>query len=128
MILLYLTLFEREAGSRQAVSLKLFETFGDVRSNAYVVENILLFIPFGVLGACFWKCLRNPVVFLVIGAVYSVFIEVVQLVTQRGYFQVDDIVMNSLGSGVGCLCFLFVRWIVKKLRWTKAKRGSGQKL
>lgn len=128
VILLYLTLFEREAGSRQAVSLKLFETFGDARSNAYVVENVLLFVPFGVLGSCFWKCLRNPVVFLAIGAVCSALIEVVQFITQRGYFQVDDIVMNSLGSGIGCLCFLLIRWMVRKLRWTNVKRGSGQDL
>lgn len=87
VILLYLTLFEREAGSRQAVSLKMFETFGDTRSNAYVVENILLFIPFGVLGAWFWKRLRNPVVFLILGAVCSVFIEVVQLATQEAIFR-----------------------------------------
>lgn len=109
VMLLYLTLLEREAGSRQTVSLKLFETFGNARNNAYVVENLLLFIPFGLFAVCFWRIMRNPFVSLVIGGICSLGIEVTQLLTQRGYFQVDDILMNSLGAVTGCLIYLVVR-------------------
>lgn len=108
VMLLYLTIFEREAGTRQAVSLKLFETFGNARSNAYVVENVLLFIPFGFFSAYFRKAMRNPIINLCIGALCSLMIEVIQLITQRGYFQVDDILMNSIGSALGCLCCLVI--------------------
>lgn len=126
-IFLYLTLLEREAGSRQAVSLKLFETFGNAQSNAYVVENVLLFIPFGFLGTHFWKRLRNPVLILITGATCSFLIEVTQLVTQRGYFQVDDLVMNSLGSGIGCLLWLFFRGFAGMIRKFRGENRSQDK-
>jgi len=42
--------FSRPSGSRKTVSLILGETWqGSVRSKAYVIENILMMIPFGVL-------------------------------------------------------------------------------
>ena len=35
-------------------------------------------------------------------------IETVQLLTERGYCQLDDIVMNTLGSLVGYMIFLVI--------------------
>ena len=49
IMLVVITIFERESGSRTGVSLKFFETLGGPKANAYVVENVLLFIPFGIL-------------------------------------------------------------------------------
>lgn len=37
----------------------------------------------------------------------SLTIEITQLLTQRGHFQVDDILMNTIGAGVGALFGLF---------------------
>lgn len=104
-MLLILTYFEREAGSRHGISLVPFETLGGPRANSYVLENVFLFLPFGILMAGTFKPLRRPWLGLLLGAVCSLGIEVSQLVTQRGYFQVDDILMNSLGAGLGCVCF-----------------------
>lgn len=104
-VLVNITLFEREPGSRTAISLNLFETLGDSRSNAYVVENVLLFIPFGFLLAILFRSMRNFVLCLAVGAISSLIIETIQLVAQRGYFQVDDILMNSIGTVIGCVCF-----------------------
>ena len=105
-IIISITLFEREPGSRDAVSLRLFETFGGPRSNAYAFENMLLFLPLGVLLAMFVRLLRNPLISLAAGALLSLGIETIQLMTKRGYFQVDDIMMNAAGTAVGCLLFL----------------------
>lgn len=102
-LLLILTYFEREAGSRQGVSLIPFETLGGARANAYVVENVFLFLPFGMLMAAALKPMRRLWFSLLMGAACSLCIEIMQLITQRGYFQVDDILMNSLGSGIGCI-------------------------
>lgn len=112
--LINITLMEREAGSRTGISFKLFETMGNSRSNAYVVENALLFMPFGFLTASIWRPMRNVVISLITGALCSLIIEVIQMVTERGHFQVDDIMMNCIGAGVGCLCYLLVH-IVKQL-------------
>ena len=54
MIILVITFFSREDGSRnRAMDLELFSTWGiNTRNNAFVVENVLLFIPYGF--ACPW--------------------------------------------------------------------------
>lgn len=101
----HITLFEREPGTRTAVSLTLFETLGGSRNNAYVVENILLFIPFGFLMALLFRPMRSVLLNLLAGASGSLMIESIQLVTQRGYFQADDILMNSIGAVTGCICY-----------------------
>lgn len=112
--LINITLLERDAGSRTGISLKIFETLGDARANAYVIENVLLFIPFGVLTAFLWRPMRNILISMIAGAACSLGIEVIQLVTQRGHFQVDDIITNCLGTGLGVFCFwlLFIPYRV----------------
>lgn len=59
VMIFIITIFEREPGSRTGISLTLFETLGGPHDNAYVIENILLFIPFGFLVPKMWKCLRR---------------------------------------------------------------------
>ena len=40
----------RESGSRQGIDMTLFQTWGVTpQEHAFVIENILLFVPFGVL-------------------------------------------------------------------------------
>lgn len=123
-IMLNITFLEREMGSRVGISLKLFETMGGPQSNAYVLENILLFIPFGILAAHLHRKSRKRrivnrevsdgfkvilsicgsiVKITLIGMVCSLGIETLQLITGKGYFQLDDIVMNTIGTCIGCV-------------------------
>ncbi len=106
-ILLVITFFSREVGSSAGTAdLELFSTWGiNTRNNAYVVENVLLFVPYGFLlswvfewARGFWKCMWS-------GAVTSVAVECLQLVTGRGFFQIDDILTNILGTVIGYLIF-----------------------
>ena len=78
-----------------------------------MVENVLLFIPYGFLYSynfrqtgTIWRC-------LLLGAVTSLGIELMQLVTGRGYFQIDDILTNTLGALSGGILFWLVRLIGK---------------
>ena len=49
-IVLQLAFFSREPGSRKGVDLQLFGTWGnEILPHEYLVENILMFIPFGLL-------------------------------------------------------------------------------
>ena len=59
VMIFIITIFEREPGSRTGISLTLFETLGGPHDNAYVIENILLFIPFGFLVPKMWKRLSE---------------------------------------------------------------------
>lgn len=106
VVLLNLTIFSREFGSRDGIDLKLFGTWGrTVRSHSYFVENILLFIPFGVLFP--WKIplLQTGWCCVMAGFLCSVCLELIQLLTKRGFCQLDDVVTNTLGTGIGWFFF-----------------------
>ena len=102
--------------------MTLFQTWGVTpQEHAFVIENILLFVPFGVLfplavagskngdGRAVDRLSKCTVLF---GFLCSVCIETVQLITERGYCQLDDVVMNTLGSLAGYIIFL----IIKKMK------------
>ena len=116
IMLFIITIFEREPGSRTGISLKFFEALGGPRANAYVIENVLLFIPFGIFIPLKWKQLRNPFVCSFLGFCLSCIIEMIQLITERGHFQIDDIVTNTLGTLIGGIVFRMYSIIMLKCR------------
>lgn len=112
-MIVLITLLSRESGSRRGVDLGLFATWGiNTRNNAYVVENVLLFIPFGFLSCRAFPELRRFHRCTLFGGGVSLGIETVQLLTGRGYFQLDDILTNIMGAVLGCSAF----WIIKVIR------------
>ncbi len=111
LVLLQTALFSREPGSRYSLDLTLFETWGrSAVSRAYFIENILMYLPFGILApACFRK-LERPWACVLTAFASSVLLEWIQLLTHRGYCQLDDVVTNTAGALVGwCL------WRLRKL-------------
>jgi glycopeptide antibiotics resistance protein len=108
-IILCITFLSRETGSRRGMDLKLFSTWGiNDRNNAYVIENVLLFIPFGFICPWSFKKFKNPLRCIGAGFITSLFIETLQLITRRGYFQIDDIITNTIGMMVGYVIYLAV--------------------
>ena len=80
----------------------------DFRSLAVnILGNIVMFVPFGFLGWIFPK-LRNfkPLVYRFLSVLLSV--EALQYFTRLGVFDVDDLILNTLGVFIGF-------WIFKKL-------------
>lgn len=106
MLMLCITFWSREAGGSSVIDMKLFSTLGiNNRNDAFMVENILLFIPYGFLCAWVIPCVRKPWRGLSLGLATSMGIEILQLVTGRGYFQIDDILTNTLGAVLGVLLY-----------------------
>ena len=94
--------FSREAGSRKEISLVLFETWGhSFHMHAMFIENIIMFIPFGLLAPMVFERMRKVRFCVFIGFLCSCGIELSQLITQRGYCQLDDVVTNTVGMLVG---------------------------
>lgn len=109
-VLAVITFLSRESGDRNGVDIKLFSTWGiNDRNNAYVIENVLLFIPYGFL--CCWNFRLSGRFFkcAALGAAASFVIESLQLITGRGFFQIDDILTNILGTVVGWALFRAMR-------------------
>ena len=61
-----------------------------------ILTNVIMFIPVGVISGRLWKW-RG----LWVAAGLSLLIEVLQLVTQRGLLEFDDVIHNCLGAVVG---------------------------
>lgn len=117
-VLIVITFLSRESGSRSDVlDLKLFSTWGiNDRNNAFVIENVLLFIPYGLFYCWNFSGPGKVLQCTYLGAVISLGIETMQLVTGRGYFQIDDIVTNTLGALIGALLFAGVSRFGRFLR------------
>ena len=105
-VVLLLAFFSREPGSRTGVDLQLFATWGEsAEAHAYVIENVLMLIPFGMLFPCLFRPLRKGWICTGVGCGLSVTLEFAQWLTQRGHCQLDDVVTNTLGAWIGWLIF-----------------------
>ncbi len=105
-LMMVITFLSRESGESNGVDLRLFSTWGiNKRNNAFVVENVLLFIPYGFFGCWASRRLRHFLPSLFFGGATSLGIELLQLITGRGFFQIDDIITNILGTIIGFLFF-----------------------
>jgi glycopeptide antibiotics resistance protein len=116
-VILYITLLSRDATRSRVIDLELFSTWGiNARNNAYVIENVLLFIPFGFAACLALPKVRNLILCALFGLAGSVAIEVLQLASRRGYFQVDDILTNVIGALIGWLLYWIARGLIGKMR------------
>jgi glycopeptide antibiotics resistance protein len=114
-ILFSLTVFRRAEGSREGiVHLYIRLGFGlrggqpSLRISAYSIFNIMLFIPFGVLGGMLLNSrsrLKGVIIMTLLGACMSLVVESLQLVTGRGMFEVTDLLTNTAGSLLGALLY-----------------------
>lgn len=112
VVLLFITFLSREDGSSKGIDLELFATWGiNTRNNAYVIENILLFIPFGFFCAWVFPVAGRLLSCTLWGAALSLGIECLQLITERGYFQIDDVLTNTIGAFIGYLVY----WLFRKI-------------
>lgn len=105
-----LTLSGREAGSRsEIINLVPFSTFRSANGiTVHTIENILLFVPFGFLAPMLWKYNRSFFRMTLLGFITSVMIESTQLVSKRGFFEIDDIILNTFGTMCGYFAFLII--------------------
>ena len=65
------------------------------------IANILLFIPIGVAAALFFKL--NTKQSLLIGFTISIIIESCQWFFWLGSFEIDDLLHNTIGAGIGAV-------------------------
>lgn len=96
----------RTAGA-EGTNLHLFSSYKEAWNSFSAVEwrniilNILMFVPLGILlPLMFKKCEKYWVTYL-IGFLATLFLEVLQFITKRGIFELDDIFNNTLGCIIG---------------------------
>lgn len=81
-----------------------------------LVGNVVVFIPFGFLLPYVMKSGRNFFVMLLNALVFVAGIEIFQLFSAFGAFDVDDILLNCLGAATGYFVYLAVEKIRQGIR------------
>ena len=88
---------------------------------AQVYMNIMLFVPMGYLLPYLFTWFRAKVRIRPALAcfVLSFLIENLQLVFRRGFYDIDDLVSNTVGGMIGQFLFLSVAYVVTHPDWRK---------
>ena len=76
--------------------------------------NVLAFMPFGFLLPVVFKRLRSYWVVTFLSFLFSLFVETMQLTFHVGGFDVDDILLNTIGGFFGYLIFKIIHWLFYK--------------
>lgn len=70
-----------------------------------LVGNVAVFVPFGFLFPYVFRRGRNFLVMLLNAFLFVLGIEVFQLFSAFGAFDVDDILLNCVGAAIGYICY-----------------------
>lgn len=70
------------------------------------INNILFFIPFGFLFCESFGLKLKQI--LIAGLIASACVEITQYITARGLTEIDDVISNTAGTGIG-----FLVWKIK---------------
>lgn len=125
-IILQLTLVCRADNSRIGIELNIFHGLMGPDNDfhwlmlAYVILNCMLFIPYGFIWSLFSfvnsrRMLIQVILVTLISFVTSLIIETAQLLTGRGYYEIQDLVFNTLGGIIGWIVFYVVYGIGKRI-------------
>ncbi len=79
------------------------------------IENILLFIPLGFMLPCIWKKYEVLWKTALSGITFSLIIELSQLFNRR-VTDIDDLLMNTLGTLIGWIIFRLLKEHLSKLQ------------
>jgi len=104
---LYVTLLNRTMAKDIDYNLELFWSYKNmlmVPGMSYfkeIVLNIVLFVPFGFLPIILFEKLNSIKVIVPLAFMFSLYIELSQLVLKIGLFEYDDLFDNTLGALIG---------------------------
>ncbi len=88
--------------------IKYHNNIGHFRVFLNLAGNVIGFLPFGFLIPALFKRLRRGWVAALLSLEFSLLIEGIQLVSKVGCFDVDDIILNTLGGFLGYLLFCLI--------------------
>lgn len=91
---------------------------------ANLLGNVVGFVPFGLILPVISRSARGFFFITFSGFTLSLCVETVQLVSKLGCFDVDDLLMNTLGAAFGYLLFAASHFIYRK---TKGENHNGKK-
>lgn len=122
-VILYATL-ARSSGYGGMGNLHLLRAWREAWNNyslknwLNLLLNVAMFVPVGFLLPIIHRVFEKWYLMLGVGLAATLIIELAQLITGRGLFDVDDIVANALGTMIGyCFIMILRRARVRSKSW-----------
>lgn len=122
LLVLALTTLSRGANFTGSFNVDFFSSYVNawnkwsISELQLIIFNMLMFIPLGFLLPLFWKKAEKFKVTLFVSIGLTVCIEIVQLLTGTGIFELDDLFHNCIGSLFGYFCVMAVLSIIREKR------------
>lgn len=129
LLLSYFLFFSERYGRdlvTQQYNLQLFKEIkrfikyrGQIGFEGFIVNifgNVIAFMPYGFLLPLLNRAYRRFYKIAILSVLFSLVIETAQLLLKVGVFDVDDILMNSLGGILGYFIFLIIHSIYKRMK------------
>ena len=91
---------------------------------ANILGNIFAFSPFGFMLPILNSRKRGILYVTLVSFEFSLFIELIQLITKVGSYDVDDMIMNTIGGVIGYIIYRICYFIWKR---RSGKHGVSQK-
>ncbi|PLS01504.1 VanZ family protein [Neobacillus cucumis] len=66
-----------------------------------MIGNVILFLPFGFLLPLRWSKVNTIYKAVLIGSLFSIFIEMAQIIYAYRMTDIDDVLLNTLGTAIG---------------------------
>ena len=116
----FFRLLFREGFASAAEHVRI-DSYGNITQ---VYMNVALFVPMGYLLPYIFKWFRDKVRIRPVMACFliSFAIENIQLITRRGFYDVDDLVTNTLGGFIGQQMYILVGYVLTHPEWRKEIR------
>nr|MCR5762166.1 VanZ family protein [Treponema sp.] len=92
--------------------VRLSETYDGWKTN--IIGNITMFIPVGLVWPLCFKQLNSVIKTTLAGALFSLVIELTQIMSYERCSDIDDIILNTTGVFIGSIIFFAIKKITGK--------------
>ena len=103
-----------------------FKTIADYFMNSWqysfhvlfinLAANVITFIPLGFFASLLFKRFNNILVMVVFSIIIITLIESLQFIFNVGVFDIDDIILHTLGCIIGFAIYKIIKWILGRLK------------
>lgn len=99
-----------------------YDVIGPLLFLINIVGNVAAFLPFGFFLPIISRRSKKWYNTIMLGLGFSLALETLQLVFMVGSFDVDDMLLNTLGAGAGYLTYRMVQWMRIRIRHRRLAR------
>lgn len=86
-----------------------------------IAGNVVAFMPFGFFLPAIWRRMKRWYTTTLLSFTFSLCIETAQLILKVGSFDVDDLLLNTIGGLAGYLVYCMLKGVWVRYRGTDRK-------